>query len=198
MDRIQVFYFLEDIAHESFIKALVEKVWQGEMIEHIVRNASGGKGRTLEELRTFLEDTRDRILAGLLIVAIDSNCHPYNERRREITKIINDSSVPISYALAIPNPHIERWYLLDASALNKVLGFKGTLSIKEAKCQRDYYKNLFDSVLKEGGKIAPLGAPDFAQDIVQEMDLYIAGKNDRSFKHFIEDIERYLKLLPRN
>lgn len=188
MDKVRVFYFLEDIAHESFIKALVEKVCQGVMIEHSVRNASGGS-RVLGELKRFLDDTR---LDGLLIVAIDSNCHPYKGRRKEVAGIVKDS-VPMPYALAIPNPHIERWYMLDASALNRALGFKGTLSIKRAKCKRDYYKNLFDRVLKESGQIAPLGAPDFAENIVQEMDLYAAGKTDSSFKHFIQDIENYFK-----
>lgn len=192
MDKVRAFYFLEDIAHESFIKALVEKVCQGIMIEHIVRNASGGKGRALGELKSFLEESKDSMVDGLLIVAIDSNCHKYTEQREKVAEMVKEI-LAIQYALAIPNPHIERWYMLDASALNGALGFKETLPIKQAKCKKDYYKNLFDKVLRESGQIAPLGAPDFAEDIVQEMDLYTAGKNDSSFKHFIQDIENYFK-----
>ncbi|MFH0773946.1 MAG: hypothetical protein V2A53_00420 [bacterium] len=192
--KSKVFYFLEDIAQESFIKALTEKICRNVKIDHIVRNASGGKGSVLTELKSFLRDMKGSLLDGFLIVAIDSNCNPYREMRKKIAKIVGENSLTL-YALAIPNPHIEKWYMLDASALNKVLGTKKTHPVKRAKCKKGYYKNLFDDAIKESGKVAPLGAPDFAEEIVQEMDLYEAGKNDSSFKHFIGDVESLLKFI---
>lgn len=60
---LRVGYFLEDIAHEKFIAALVRRVAQEvglapESLEDIVYNASGGEGRTMTELRRFLRDAQ--------------------------------------------------------------------------------------------------------------------------------------------
>ncbi len=195
-EKLKVFYFLEDIGHEFFIKALIERVCHNVQIDHIIRNASGGKGRVLTELKNFLWDMKGSLLDGFLIVAIDSNCSPYKEMRKKIAKIVGENLSTL-YALAIPNPHIERWYMLDTSALNKILGVKKTQPVKKAKCKKDYYKNLFDKIIKESNKVAPLGAPDFAEEIVQEMDLYEAGKNDSSFKQFIDDVKRLVKICPK-
>ena len=91
MDEIRIGYFLEDIGQERFLKALVNRVAR-EMrlsfprLRHEVRNATGGRGVVLEELRRFLRDVnheREHLFA-LLVVAIDGNCHSYRKRRAEI------------------------------------------------------------------------------------------------------------------
>ena len=61
MAKLRIGYFLEDIAHEKFITALVGRVAREVgltpgVLEHVVYNASGGKGQTMTELRHFLRD----------------------------------------------------------------------------------------------------------------------------------------------
>jgi len=56
----------------------------------------------------------------LLVVAIDSNCRVFNACRSEVEDAVKDA--PIPRILAIPDPHIERWLLLDSAAFKSALG----------------------------------------------------------------------------
>lgn len=54
----------------------------------------------------------------LIVVATDANCKGLNERTREI--VCRDDPAPM--ILAIPDPHLERWLLLDGAAFKAVFG----------------------------------------------------------------------------
>ena len=92
MDEIRIGYFLEDIGQEDFLKALVNRVAREKglpsgRLRHEVRNATGGRGKVIGELRSFLRDVsreQDKLFA-MLVVAIDGNCRSYLERRNENT-----------------------------------------------------------------------------------------------------------------
>ncbi len=53
-------------------------------------------------------------MPDLFIVATDANCRGYTERKREIDLAIEKFKEITIYA--IPDPHIERWLLLDSLA----------------------------------------------------------------------------------
>ncbi len=47
--------------------------------------------------------------------------------------------------------------------------------------------------LAEGGHPTLLGGLEFARDIVRTMDLYRAGKNEKSLKHFLDDVRKAIR-----
>ena len=60
MAKLNIGYFLEDVGHENFVKALVTRValemgFASDDLNHDVRNATGGKGTAVAELQGFCE-----------------------------------------------------------------------------------------------------------------------------------------------
>jgi hypothetical protein len=187
--------FVEDRAHEEFLKALVQRLAREASlaIEVRVRSARGGHGLALKELGLYQHGV-EKGLAGLtqpdvLVVGIDANCRPFSEAR----KSVEDSIAPAfknTTAIACPDPHVERWYLADPESFKEAVGKQPRLGRK--KCERDLYKNRLAQAVAAAGHPPTLGGLEFAQDIVEAMDLYRAGKNERSLKHFLDDIRKVL------
>lgn len=163
MDEIRIGYFLEDIGQERFLKALVNRVAQDmglafRKLRHEVRNATGGLDAALGELRRFLRDVnheRERPFA-LLVVAIDGDCRGYRERRDEIRAIVEESGYPGPVMCAVPDPHIERWYLADPRGLQQVLEVGSVPAVPAYKCERGRYKQALRDAIRQTGVIQPV------------------------------------------
>ena len=156
MASIRIGYFLEDIAHQEFLQTLVERLVaaaaQGPIeVQTDIRNATGGKGQVFEDLRKFLRDAaRERQRRfDLVIVAIDGNCHGYIEVRNQILAKAQQARYPGSVVCAVPNPHIERWYLADPAAVRHALGVDQVPALPRYKCERARYKNALRTAARE-------------------------------------------------
>ncbi len=188
----KIVIFGEDFGHEVVIKALVERFAELRGIDIDIRTLSvrGGHGEVLNELRQFFRDLEhSRInLPDLIIVAIDSNCNSVQSRRREI-----ESKVPSQFLdfviCAVPDPHVERWLLIDSAAFRTVLR-KGCAA-PDDKCDKDRYKQLLANAVKDAGVRPYLGGMEHAESIVNAMDLVKVGLRDRpSFGKLLRDIRR--------
>lgn len=193
---IAIDLFVEDRAHEEFVKVLVRRIAGEEgVVSNIqVRSALGGSPKVLGELRTYLMLVRKDIAhrPDLLVVAIDGNCTTSAKRRTEIAELMEPGFHDLLVA-ACPDPHVERWFLADADSFHEVVGHRPVVS--RQKCERGYYKRLLAEAIRSGGHPAPLGGIDFAVELVEKMDLYRAGKNDRSLKAFVDDLRTRLRSL---
>jgi hypothetical protein len=194
MSELTIDLFAEDHAHEGFLKALIGRlaVETGREIIVRVRAARGGHGRALDEL----DDYRRRIekaaipAPDLFVIAIDANCKPLNEARRAIEKSVL-GPLQGKTAIACPDPHIERWFMADPPSFYQVVGSQPTVG--RQKCGRGVYKALLIKAIRDAGHIPTLGGIEFAQELVEAMDLYRAAKNDRSLGMFIEDMREVLQ-----
>lgn len=199
MAEVRVGYFLEDIGQEYFLRSLVERValqagLSPRKVIHDVRNAMGGRGSVLNELRHFLRDVsreQERPF-DLLIVAIDGDCRDYLERRNEIQTIVEQSGYPGQVICAVPDPHIERWYLADPRGLQRALDTDIVPQIPPYKCERDRYKQALRDFIRQTGITAPLGGLEYGPDVAASLDLYTVGRVDTGFKHFIEVLQQGL------
>ena len=195
--EVRIDLFCEDRAHEEFLSHLVVRLCQQEKMEFrlTVRSARGGRGKVREQLELYQTLVRRGVIhqrPDLLIVGIDTNCAGYTEAHRGIEKQI-DKTLFQNYALACPDPHIERWYLADPESFHRVVG--ATPTLPQRKCGRDIYKNILASSVMKGGNPPTLGGIEFAFEIVQAIDLYVASKKDASFKHFLADVSGILRKL---
>ena len=196
-DEIVAVLVAEDRAHELFLKPLLRRLADeiGTAIDVRVISAHGGHGVALKEYRTY-QAARSFLRAGdpvpdLVVVALDGNCSSFAATRTSIEDATDDT-LRTRLVAACPDPHIERWYLADPSALKRLVGRTPTLGA--TKCERHYYKKLLAKTLR-GGPYPAVRYDDteFAPRIVEEMDLHRAGRNDHSLRAFIRQTADRLK-----
>ena len=118
----EIALFVEDYAHQQFVGALVERLARERGVDMRLdwRNATGGHGKVAGEFARYLRDIKRQgdYPPDLIIVATDANCGGPNARAAEFP----DDAVPVPLARAIPDPHIERWLLLDGAAFKHAVG----------------------------------------------------------------------------
>jgi hypothetical protein len=189
----EIILFAEDYGHEAIISALLERLARENMEDITVTNRSvrGGHGKAVSEFRAFLREiAREREpLPDLIVVVIDANCKGYTQRRREIDEASELFEGFVMYA--IPDPHIERWLLLDSSAFKYVFG-KGC-DAPDRKCERDRYKRLLSEAIQATGIVPPLGGIEYAEDIIDAMDLEQMEQANASFGRFLKDLGNVFK-----
>ena len=93
--------------------------------------------------------------------------------------------------MAIPDPHIERWLLVDSQAFKTALGHG--CKAPNQKCEKDRYKQLLSTAVSDAG-VAPLfGGIEHAEAIAEAIDLH-PGK-DASLDQFIQDLRNAVRNL---
>jgi hypothetical protein len=184
----EVALFVEDFAHKEFLSALLRRLAaeQGIAIRLDWRNARRGHGAVVRELKQFLRDLqlgRDE-LPDLVIVATDANCKGLVERLRQITD--ETGKVAVRTVCAVPDPHIERWLLLDSGAFKSVFG-RGC-DAPDQKCERARYKKMLIDAIRASGVTPSFAGIEFAEDIVLAMDLARACGADASLARLVEEL----------
>ncbi len=178
--------FVEDDAHEKIIGALVSKIAAefGFSVKFDWRNTVGGHGKVIAELKVYVRDLERQGTPwpDLIVVATDANCKGLNERSREL----GPPDAPAPLLLAIPDPHVERWLLLDGAAFKAVFG-RGCQA-PDRKCVRKLYKRKLIDEIHAAGGITLLGGIEYAEDIVQHMDINRAAQVDDSLQRFVEGL----------
>lgn len=192
--KLHVDIFVEDHAHEYFIRPLVTRVAREEdkVVDIQIRCAAGGHGRAIGELKKYLALLDKGILGlpELIVVGIDANCAKPPVKRREI--LDSASTLQRSTVIAAcPDPHIERWYMADAASFHRTVG--STPRVKKKKCERDYYKTALVNAIRSAGHPPTLSGLEFAEELAWAIDFYAAGKMDRSFSSFIDDLRSALR-----
>lgn len=180
--------FVEDSAHQQFLGALLQRLAaeSGVAVRLDWRNARHGHGAVVKEFRQYLRDVQ---LQGgerpdLIVAATDANCKGLRERTSALRGVTEQADLRIVFA--VPDPHIERWLLVDSGAFKKVFG-RGC-SAPDQKCERARYKKMLVDAIRESGITPSLGGIEYAEDIVKEMDLDQAARNDTSLQRLLEDL----------
>jgi len=190
--------FVEDRAHEAFLVPMLLRIAQEEalVVSARVRSARGGHGRAIAELKLYQQVVETGMPGfappDLLLAGIDGNCSTFAKAKKAI---VAATHAPFSDRLVVacPDPHVERWYLADPESFKDVVGYRPTIAKK--KCARDYYKDALAKLVRRAGHPATLGGIEFAQELVERMNLYRAGKNERSLKAFVDDLRGRLRTL---
>lgn len=200
VDKIRILYFLEDRAQEGFVKALVKRIAKEESLSaaaliHDVRSARGGS-KIINEFKSFVKDLK----AGgpetdLLVVAVDGNCKGHRERKKQLEQYFKSAPHLLDKVVfAVPDPHIERWYILDQKAFKDGVGIDKSPSLPPYKCKRDYYKQLLYQVLKESNVSSILGGAEYAERIVENIgNVNLLERHDPGFKFFTQELRRILR-----
>ena len=180
--------FVEDDAHRQIIGPLVRRIAneQNVRIRLNWRSAVRGHGRVVQELRTYLRDlTRQGApWPDMIVVATDANCDGLNERVREIGRLTQEARAPV--VLAIPDPHVERWLLLDGAGFKAAVGHG--CNAPDQKCDRGRYKQRLMEAVCVTGVTPILGGLEYAEDIVGKMNIDRSAQADKSFARFVDGL----------
>ena len=192
----RIVLFVEDSGHDQFLKAMVQRFsgLYDVPVKVLPRSIRGGHGRVTTQLKQFLRDLQHQQepIPDLIIVARDANCQGIANRERELREVSNNfDQVRDKIIYAIPDPHIERWLLLDSAAFKEVLG-KGCAA-PDRKCVRDRYKNFLLNAIRETEVEPLLGGIEYAEDIVNSMDINRMKTIDVSLGKLLIDLEQWFK-----
>ena len=185
--------FVEDVAHEDFLTALIQRLADAYNIEVNIKASSvrGGRGKVITELRQYLRDLQHdkEELPDLVIIGTDSNCKGLSERETEINQVT--SSFGDFVISMIPEPHIERWLLLDSEAFKIVFG-KGC-SVPDQKCERGLYKNMLLNAIYQATMTPPIDGIERVEELVYAMNFQRVKQNDRSIRRFLTALQRQFR-----
>lgn len=189
--------FVEDDAQEAFLRRLVGRLASESRVDLTVRvrSARGGAGWVVSQLKSYVtrwKAGQESLPAGL-IVAVDANCQGYTRRRDHLDTPAGELRDRLIHA--IPDPHIERWLLLDGEAFKAVLG-RGCKA-PDDKCEKQRYKRLLAQAVLEAGVQPLLGGVEYAEDIADRMNVQRACDHDASFNRFVGELRTWLNGLAR-
>lgn len=190
-DPMIVDLFVEDRAHEEFLKPLVFRIAREEnaSVSVRVRSARGGHGRAIHEYQLYQTLLERGLLnetpPDVIVVAIDGNCTTFRKKKDEIhesTKALFKDRL----VTACPDPHVERWYMADPESFHHVVG--SIPKVGRRKCKRDYYKHILVQSIQSAGFPINLGGVEFAPELIEAMDMYRAGQNNHCLKSLIDEL----------
>src|SRR5205085_8861858 len=117
-----------------------------------------------------------------IVVARDANCKGFRYWEREMDALVPE---PLRYLIvhAVPDPHIERWLLLDSAAFAQAVG-RGC-GAPDRKCQQGRYKQLLVEAVQRAGKQPQIGGLEHTEAIVSAMDLERMQHADPSLGRFL-------------
>lgn len=192
MPHRRIVLFVEDRAHRDVLDVLVRRLCEEQQVEveFVWSNATRGFGAVARDLKRYVSELKvTGTLPDLLIVASDGNCRGTSARRAELA--VDDLGVPVVYA--IPDPHIERWLMLDGRAFKSVFGVG--CDAPDRKCDRDRYKQLLGEQVAASGTPAVFGGIEYAQELMESLDIERAATADRSFARFVGELRSVLRVL---
>lgn len=190
----KIILLAEDYGHEAFLDPLVRRMAKEKGVAVHIRPYSvrGGFGNVAKEFEEYVIAVRRyrECLPDLIIVATDANCDGFANRRKELQQAAQPLQDRVAFA--VPDPHVERWLLLDSAAFKQVLG--RPCNTPDEKCARDRYKSLLAQAVLDSGATPLLGGMEYAEDIVRVMDLERLRRRDESLGSFLEELQRRLRL----
>lgn len=195
---IKIALFVEDLGHRMFFEALIRRLAREEGcgVSVTVRNAAGGRGVLYPALADYSRKVADGRLSfpDIVVVVTDANCQGYAYRKREVEKkaISLDSMHPGILLIAVPDPHIERWVLMDSQAFKKVTG--RPCKAPDQKCDKDRYKDLLIQAMRDAGLEPLFWGIEYAPSFVSVMDLERVGRLDRSFGQMVKELRRRFRV----
>ena len=194
--KYKILFFVEDNAQEQILPGLFVRIAEGQGIPHggldiqIPYSSGGG---SIKALKDYARDYGKDNLADCIVLGSDGNCNGLNKKRQSLEKNLRPLDLPQTIILAIPNPHIERWYMLDSKALSEAVGESVMDHAPRQKCEKGHYKQLLKDAIQSAGVVPLQGGAEYGGEIAKSLDLYKVSKSEPGFAYFEEQVRAWAK-----
>ncbi len=196
--RKRIVFFLEDAAQEAIMPPLFGRLLRDggvgpERFEFRVLNSRGGD--SIGAYERFLKELAggSQFAADALVVGSDGNCKGHAVRREQLREIAKSNAPMVSIITAVPDPHVERWYMIDPLALANAVGCPVVAAVPAYKCAKDHYKQLLREAFLGSGVSPPLGGVEYGPECAYTMDLYAAGKEDAGLGDYVIQVRDWIR-----
>jgi len=192
--KLNIVYFFEDIAHENFIRAFVRRIMAENNIEIREDILTSGRGEYKSKFVEYLRACKKREMFkyDIVILVHDANCKGIAEFKNRIQRDLDKYNYGFPVVFAIPDPYIERWYLLDKEAFVRAVQgdkYPPDLSYQCSKKHRTFYKEKLREAIRLND-IEPIqGGAEYGERIAWNIDYKQLAQRDRSFNLFISSLE---------
>lgn len=169
-------------------------------VNHNVRNATGGKVKVMYELKKYFQDIKKQKTSSgynLVIVSIDGNCKGFLKKQEEVVKKKDISKYYGEVICAIPDPHIERWYITDGNALRQVIGVDDFPICPTYKCKKGIYKGAIMNYLSKNNINVILGGAEYGDDVARVLNLQQLAGEDQGFNVFVSNLKSFIRRYAR-
>jgi hypothetical protein len=195
---VDLLLFAEDDAQEKFVGALIQRIARElECPARLrVRSSRGGFAVVLRELKSFSKacERRAEITPDVVVAAVDANCTGLKDRYERVQSCVDDI-LRHRLVIAVADPHVERWFLVDGAAFRAVLGHG--CQAPDQKCEKDRYKLLLIKAIRDAQVEPLLGGIEYAEDLAKHMDLKRAATADPALGQFVASLRAKLQELTR-
>lgn len=192
MKAVRVRLFCEDAAHESFARAILPRLGAevGLEVTVAVGTARFGIPRLRRELRIFQALIAARPgVPDILLILVDANAVGPARRRAEVDEVL-DRTLFVEVVVGTPDPCVERWLLADPKSFAGRFGVQPDNSPVRRGAD---WKTRLAETLEEAGRIVTQGGAEYADDILDAMDLHRAGQLVPSLGAFVDDLRATLR-----
>lgn len=194
--KTSVDFFLKDNAQESIVpplfgRLIVESGRDLNSFNLAVLHSRGGK--SISALNAYLADATKGGLSPLdcVVIGSDANCKGFVTKRDQLQAEVR--GLGLTLITVIPNPHVERRYLLDPAALSAAVGETLFPHAPPFKCGKSEYKKRLKDAFR-GSRVSPVsGGIEYGPNIAARMNLYEVSKQDAGLKDFVDQTKNWLK-----
>ncbi len=176
-------FFAEDSAQELFVTPLIVRIAGEYAVGLSMRTitARGGVPRMMGLLRAYCTEVEAGVekRPDIIIIVRDANCKGAVAKRRETLEFIPESLRDVA-CVVIPDPHVERWFMLDSRAFNQAT--HAVCSLPGYKCEKNHYKKLLRDALAANKIVAPLGGVEYAKPIGENIDIRVNHIHDDAYR----------------
>jgi hypothetical protein len=192
--RLVIDVFCEDSGHESFIRNLIKVLAQSTGVstpELRVHSARGGHGRAVTALKSRQRALRagSQPRGDALLVLIDANSTGWRPMLRQIQEAVDTALYP-TVIIGCPDPHVEVWCTADPEAFQAL--FSVPVPHPPPRSGRLVYKQWLSSALEQGGVTVLTDPMAICLDLIPEMDMVKACRNNDSLNHFVSELRALL------
>ena len=196
--RKLIVFFLEDAAQEAIMPPLFARLLRERGIaagRYEIRVLSSRGGDSIRAYESFLKElaSGSQFAPDALVVGSDGNCKGYAVRRQQLREIAKSNAPTISIITAVPDPHVERWYMLDPKALAEVVGCAVVAAVPAYKCAKDHYKQMLREAFRGSGVNPPLGGAEYGPGFADGMNLYTARKADAGLGDYVDQVQVWIR-----
>jgi hypothetical protein len=162
---LKVMLFCKDFGLKEVLTTLLQRFGEEYRLtlEIEERSVTGGHGKAITELQRFIREQlryKQFLTLPILVLGIDANSQGYQQQVKQLKSLKEISDLKkvapaVNIVYAVPDPHVERWLLLDPAAFKIVFGTGYTPTKDQGR--KDEYKQQLREALKQMGLKPTMG-----------------------------------------